>query len=119
MATPLPLAPDAAVMYCKSGAEASAKPRLAMEAIFNVVTILFFAPSYTIIGLSLAGSAAGGSSLAGSAARPLPKRSPEMVLQRRGELLLGASAERRSGARAKHDGARERTRLERAAMRCG
>ena len=45
MATPLPGAPEAAVMYCKTGADATAKARFATLAIFSVPTILFFAPS--------------------------------------------------------------------------
>ena len=47
MATPLPELPDAAVMYWRIGVAATAKPRLAMLAIFSVDTILFLAPSYT------------------------------------------------------------------------
>ena len=37
----------AAVMYCKTGAEAIAKPRLAMLTFLIVVTTLFLAPSNT------------------------------------------------------------------------
>ena len=53
--------------------EATAKPRLAIDASFSVFTILFFAPSNSSLGLSSAG---GGVAAAGSSGLVLQKRWP-------------------------------------------
>ena len=89
MAVPLPELPWAAVMYWRMGAEMTAKAKFAMLSVFSVITILFFAPSYTRAGLSL------GADSASSAGWLLQKRRIEAPAQRDGAI---------DGASARHSG---------------